>query len=369
MTALKKVDLEGRAERSGALVERKKLEQWFFKITEYQEELLSGLDSLDWPARVKRLQANWIGRVDGYQVACELVESPEKDIDIFFTDLPVTTYIGGVEHAILHLLYARFIGKFLFKSGIAPGNAESSWRGEPFQTLIAQGMVTGKTFKCKQTGRYLKPEELDLADPTNPVIKTTGEPPQVTFEKMSKSKYNGVDPTEMIDKYGSDCTRLYVLFKAAPADELLWDEHGIIGMERWLARSSSPAFRLSVENLVKMLAPFAPSAAKEFHVQLGYPTDSVCLHWPAVAQDALKLDDAVCVIMLNGKSKGFMKIPVEYTKSNEKVKRLAMESDVGKKFLVDPSTGQDLPFTQILVLKKGTVINFLTSEGSRKKGK
>ncbi|KAJ3261658.1 hypothetical protein HDU77_000772 [Chytriomyces hyalinus] len=471
--ANEQVDSEGKAERSGALVEKKKLEQWFIKITEYQNELLNGLDSLNWPTRVKQLQKNWIGREDGFQISCE-IDGQNEEISVFFTNpdavkmaeyvaiacdhpliessaipckyrpkllqtakdiqnsqltpvqkaalgcptglfsinpvtsrrlpiylsgampsefgvgatfggslldskdaafakqngippmeendsvavdfdlepfkkthfrlrdwlisrqrywgtpvpmihcsscgivpvpeadlpvilpenvklsgrggsplasctewtlnqykkrckgpakrdtdtmdtfidsswywlryldpqndkqicdpslpakhLPVTTYIGGVEHAILHLLYARFVGLFLFKSGIAPGSQDSEWNGEPFKLLLAQGMVTGQTVKCKTSGRYFKPEEIEWKDAETPIVKATGEVGAISYEKMSKSKYNGVDPSEIIEKYGSDSTRLAILYKAAPTDELMWDERGIVGMQRWLTK-------------------------------------------------------------------------------------------------------------------------------------
>ncbi|KAJ3193869.1 hypothetical protein HK101_003949 [Irineochytrium annulatum] len=153
-----------------------------------------------------------------------------------FDLLPVDTYIGGVEHSILHLLYARFLGKFLLRSGIVSGTAFAENRGEPFSSLLSQGMVTGKTYRCSDSGRCLKPEELDFTDASNPTMKASGKTPVVTWEKMSKSKYNGTDPLEVISYYGSDCARLSILYKTPPSDDLLWDEDGTIGMERWLSR-------------------------------------------------------------------------------------------------------------------------------------
>lgn len=153
--------------------------------------------------------------------------SPEKAKAI----LPVDIYIGGVEHSIMHLLYARFIAKFLQSEGIV-----DMPHGEPFKKLVAQGMVQGLTYRDPSTGRYLPKDEIDISDPAHPIIKETGEQPLISWEKMSKSKYNGVDPSTIIAKHGSDAVRLYMLYKAAPADELAWDDRAIVGMERWLGK-------------------------------------------------------------------------------------------------------------------------------------
>jgi leucyl-tRNA synthetase len=148
---------------------------------------------------------------------------------------PVDFYIGGVEHAILHLLYARFIYKFLAQSELFPaGNSNAP--AEPFKTLLSQGMVHGKTFTEPSTGRFLRPEEVDLTSPDKPLIKGTQVTPNISFEKMSKSKYNGVDPTECTSKYGADATRAQILFAAPVSEVLEWDESKIVGIERWFGR-------------------------------------------------------------------------------------------------------------------------------------
>lgn len=148
--------------------------------------------------------------------------------------MPVDIYIGGVEHAILHLLYARFISKFLATTPSWPeGNLA---QGEPFHRLITQGMVHGKTFTHPETGRFLYPHEVDSTHPSQPVIKASGIRPNVSFEKMSKSKYNGVNPGAIIAKYGADATRVHMLFLAPVSDVLEWDEKKIVGAQRWLHR-------------------------------------------------------------------------------------------------------------------------------------
>ncbi|KAJ9642651.1 hypothetical protein H2204_002299 [Knufia peltigerae] len=163
--------------------------------------------------------------------------------------LPVDTYIGGVEHAILHLLYARFVYKFLCQEGLM---TQERGRQEPFQRLVAQGMVHGKTFSDPETGRFLLPGELAV-DGDLIVMKTTGKVPNVTFEKMSKSKHNGVDPTAAIEKYGADTLRAHILFAAPVSEVLQWDEEKIIGIQRWLGRVKRLVKDLSVRDFSSSL--------------------------------------------------------------------------------------------------------------------
>ncbi|KAL3479461.1 hypothetical protein BJX99DRAFT_222151 [Aspergillus californicus] len=152
---------------------------------------------------------------------------------------PVDVYVGGVEHAILHLLYARFIYKFLSQSKLFPEIARAdslAAPSEPFKALLAQGMVHGRTFSDPSTGRFLPPSEVDLSSPDKPLIKGTQTTPNVSFEKMSKSKHNGVDPGTCVSKYGADTTRAHVLFSAPVSEVLDWDDTKIVGIERWFSR-------------------------------------------------------------------------------------------------------------------------------------
>ncbi|KAF2002439.1 leucyl-tRNA synthetase [Amniculicola lignicola CBS 123094] len=149
-------------------------------------------------------------------------------------NLPVDIYVGGVEHAILHLLYARFISKFLATTPYWPDG--TAHHGEPFKHLITQGMVHGKTYSDPETGRFLHPREIDFTNKADPRISRSGEEPKITFEKMSKSKHNGVDPNTTIAKYGADVTRAHMLFQAPVSDVLEWDESKITGVQRWLQR-------------------------------------------------------------------------------------------------------------------------------------
>ncbi|CAK9439988.1 uncharacterized protein LODBEIA_P40880 [Lodderomyces beijingensis] len=148
--------------------------------------------------------------------------------------MPVDLYIGGVEHAILHLMYSRFIAKFLRDEGIWSGKKPHV--DEPITTLITQGMVHGKTFVDPSNGKFLKPTELDFTDSESPTIKGSGNKPLVTYEKMSKSKHNGADPGECVRKHGADATRAQILFSAPVPDTLLWNEDQIAGVDRWLRR-------------------------------------------------------------------------------------------------------------------------------------
>ncbi|ETN45605.1 leucine-tRNA ligase [Cyphellophora europaea CBS 101466] len=162
--------------------------------------------------------------------------------------LPVDTYVGGVEHAILHLLYARFIYKFLCSEGLIPDHAPEA---EPFQQLVAQGMVHGKTFSDPESGRFLRPEEVDHSSGTA-VVKASGEQANISFEKMSKSKYNGVDPSICITKYGADATRAHILFTAPVSEVLQWDEEKIVGVQRWFGRIQRLASDLSSQPMTGM---------------------------------------------------------------------------------------------------------------------
>ena len=141
--------------------------------------------------------------------------------------LPVDQYVGGIEHAILHLLYSRFFTKVLRDRGLLGFD-------EPFTRLLTQGMVQGITYKNPHSSKYIAPA--DVSDPTDPRDPNTGEVLEVFFEKMSKSKYNGVDPAAVIDRYGADTARMFILFKAPPEKDLEWDDADVEGQFRFLQR-------------------------------------------------------------------------------------------------------------------------------------
>ena len=140
--------------------------------------------------------------------------------------LPVDQYVGGIEHAILHLLYSRFFTKVLRDRGVLNFD-------EPFQRLLTQGMVQAISYR-KPDGSPVVPEEItDLESPTDP---ETGELLKVSYEKMSKSALNGVPPAQVLEKYGADTARMFILFKAPPEKDLEWDDADVEGQYRFLNR-------------------------------------------------------------------------------------------------------------------------------------
>jgi leucyl-tRNA synthetase len=142
--------------------------------------------------------------------------------------LPVGQYIGGVEHAILHLLYARFWTRALSHLGKLDV-------AEPFSGLFTQGMVTHETYKSLD-GRWLSPEEI-RKDSAGVLEIASGEPAEVgRIEKMSKSKKNTVDPEPIVDQYGADAVRWFMLSDSPPERDLEWSENGIEGAWRFVQR-------------------------------------------------------------------------------------------------------------------------------------
>jgi len=141
--------------------------------------------------------------------------------------LPVDQYIGGIEHAILHLLYARFFTKVLRDLGYIKFD-------EPFLRLLTQGMVIKETYRCPVHG-WIYPEEVSKDGLCTK--EGCGERVEIGKpEKMSKSKCNIVDPDEMINRYGADTVRLFIAFAAPPEKDLEWSDHGIEGAFRFLKR-------------------------------------------------------------------------------------------------------------------------------------
>jgi leucyl-tRNA synthetase len=151
--------------------------------------------------------------------------------------LPVDQYIGGIEHAILHLLYARFFHKVMRDEGLVGSD-------EPFTRLLTQGMVLAETFYREANGRtvYIPPSEVEVAkDDKGKVVearlKADGGPVQLGgVQSMSKSKRNGVDPEELIGRYGADTVRLYTMFAAPPDQTLEWSDAAVEGAFRFLRR-------------------------------------------------------------------------------------------------------------------------------------
>ena len=152
--------------------------------------------------------------------------------------LPVDQYIGGIEHAILHLMYFRFYHKLLRDARLVDSD-------EPATNLLTQGMVIAETFyrdNADGSKDWINPADVDIqrddkARVVGATLKADGQPVRIgAVEKMSKSKNNGVDPQSMVDKFGADTVRLFSMFAAPPEQSLEWNEAGVEGMARFLRR-------------------------------------------------------------------------------------------------------------------------------------
>ncbi|HEY3197693.1 MAG TPA: leucine--tRNA ligase [Nitrospirales bacterium] len=143
--------------------------------------------------------------------------------------MPVDQYVGGIEHAVLHLLYARFFTKALRDLGLTKAN-------EPFTSLLTQGMVCKETYRCETHG-WLFPTDLIGSEKEGWRCRQCGKPAERgRVEKMSKSKKNIVDPEHLVNTYGADTARLFSLFAAPPEKDLEWSDAGVEGAYRFLGR-------------------------------------------------------------------------------------------------------------------------------------
>ncbi len=309
--------------------------------------------------------------------------------------MPVDQYVGGIEHAILHLLYSRFFTKVLRDRGLLNFD-------EPFQRLLTQGMVQGITYKNPTTKKYIPAADIDPDDPKDP---ETGEKLEILFEKMSKSKYNGVSLEEGLGQYGVDTARMFTLFKAPPEKDLEWDDADVEGQFRFLNRvwslvtnfdpaqsikqqdeltkaekdlrraihtaikeisedlspgtedksgdyqfntavselmklsnalkdaecNDSPAYKEGIETLVFLLAPFAPHISEELWSLWGNTESIHQQKWPEVDPDALTVDEITLVIQIMGRTRGTIQVPASSDKAT--LEKYATESEIAQRYL------------------------------------
>ncbi len=187
--------------------------------------------------------------------------------------LPVDQYIGGIEHAILHLLYSRFWTKVMRDLGLAKF-------GEPFVNLLTQGMVLNEIFFRKgDTGRitYYNPAEVEVRTDNggnrSAVLKSDGKPVESGgIGTMSKSKNNGVDPQELIDHYGADIARFFMIFQSPPEMTLAWSNAGVEGAARFLKRlwSFFYDYRAVIEDFPGLAKKLGPAVAQSNPLKLIY---------------------------------------------------------------------------------------------------
>jgi leucyl-tRNA synthetase len=277
--------------------------------------------------------------------------------------MPVDLYVGGSEHATLHLLYARFWHKVLFDCGLVH-------TAEPFQRLVHQGMIHKTSFRDAR-GKYHGAEAVEPRG-HRWVLKETGEPVETRLEKMSKSRLNVVNPDDMCDEYGADAMRLYELFMGPLEDGPEWSTEGVSGCRRFLDRTwrlavddaggraaklvdgpvANPALeralhaaikkvteavdnlRLNVaiaemmvfvneatkaealpvawfEDFVKVLSPFAPHLAEELWAHLGHGTSLAYAPWPTFDEAKLRRDTVTIAVQVSGKMRGTVEVAAD----------------------------------------------------------
>jgi leucyl-tRNA synthetase len=319
--------------------------------------------------------------------------TPRDDQKIFAPELvnrwlPVDQYIGGIEHAILHLLYARFITRTLHDMGLLSFE-------EPFTRLFNQGVITKEGYK-DGSGSWVAPSEVQWRD-EKPYRGDELLTPEVT--KMSKSRLNVVPPDELIARYGADTERVYTLFIAPPEKEAAWSDEGVIGAYRFLGRvwamgvkitaatgeSAAPPAHLirkmhqtidavtsrierfefntaisalmelsnalgdaggdhrePYETLLKLLHPFAPHMTEELWAMLGNEPFVLTSQWPVADRALMQEDTVVIAVQVNGKLRGQVEVaaPPEEARvmdavfSNEKIRGWVDGKEVVKKIYV-----------------------------------
>ena len=275
--------------------------------------------------------------------------------------MPVDLYVGGAEHATLHLLYARFWHKFLYDIGVVTTL-------EPFKKLVNQGMIHAPSYK-DDLGRYHPRSDVMEVD-GRWVTASERRPVSMKLEKMSKSKYNGTPPEAVIAEWGADALRLYEMFMGPVEDGGVWDDTGIRGTGRFLDRIWSlyenrlvadrtmsgeferqvhqaiRAITQGIENVslntaishfmtlinvaykeehvghdfmsivTRMLQPFAPHLAEELWQRIGETGFVFSAPWPEYDPALCEVRSAEVVIQVGGKRRGSVRVPVDSSEAD-----------------------------------------------------
>jgi leucyl-tRNA synthetase len=310
--------------------------------------------------------------------------------------MPVDLYVGGNEHAVLHLLYARFWHKVLYDAGLVSTK-------EPFKRLFHQGMIHKTSFR-DAAGKYYYDHQVEQRD-GKWFVKGSETPVETKLDKMSKSRYNVVNPDDMGAEYGADAMRMYELFMGPLEDGVEWETAGVAGTRRFLDRvwrllvdtetdtlgskvsADAPTdnkelertlhaaikkvtqavtdlrFNTAIaemmvfvneatkataiprpwfESFVKILSPFAPHVAEEIWQRLGYTSSIAFAPWPAYDEAKLARDTMVIGIQVNGKLRGQIEVPVDAAeavilaaaKSDEKVQSFIADKPLKREIYV-----------------------------------
>lgn len=282
--------------------------------------------------------------------------------------LPVDIYVGGAEHAVLHLLYARFWHKVLFDLGVVPTN-------EPFQKLFNQGMILGTSYRDSR-GALVATDKVEKRDGSYYNVET-GEELEQAPAKMSKSLKNVVNPDDVVKRYGADTLRVYEMFMGPLDASIPWSEEGLEGARKFLDRvvrllsnstitevndgSLDKVYNETVKNVterldhmlfntaisqlmifvnaanksktlpleyakgfVQLLAPFAPHLAEELWVELGNEAGISYVAWPSFDESKLVEDEIEIVVQINGKLKA--KVMIEKDLPKDQLEKVALEA-------------------------------------------
>lgn len=280
-----------------------------------------------------------------------------KEADEYW--MPVDLYVGGVEHAVLHLLYARFWQKVLFDAGLVSTD-------EPFKRLVNQGMILAYSYR-DDAGKYYYPKQVERRG-NDWYVKGTDTRVNTQVEKMSKSRFNVVNPDDVEQEFGADSMRLYLMFMGPIEAEKPWSADGINGVNRFVKRvwnifdmpnkiqesgdseitklvhktvkgvtedmekmtfntaiskmmelvnaiykTEKPVTKSDMESVVKLLSPLAPFIAEELWERLGHTESITYAPWPTFDEDLLVKHEMPIVVQVLGKKRSLLTVPTNIT--------------------------------------------------------